>query len=176
MSLFGIGSGDKKTTTSSVTTTTNQTDSSRTAGANSTYLESGAEVTINDVSEKVAQAAILANQAASVTAMDTNAAIAESGILTSASLGEKGLNVGESIALKSLANQKSQNKNTIDAAQDSISFARQLAEIGLTSKVSADTGGTTTTIAELGKWLGIVVGILALGVVGFSVFNKKGTK
>lgn len=152
MSLLGIFSGDKKSQTSNVSTQTTNTDSSKNVGGGALLLESGASITNNDLSESVARDALAGMSSVA------NNSVASAAILADNSIG-RSFDFGEA-ALAKIAQSSS---NTTAAAQDSISYANRLAEIGLNAKSSADTGGATATIDAAGKYLvaGLFIAALA---------------
>ena len=166
MSLLGIGSGDKKTQTSTVTTSTQQTDSSQNLGTNATLLEGGASFVMNDVSEYVARDALASTASVAETAIGGSADLAKT-------LGGKALDLATAATETALDRMGDTNANTTLAAQDAISYGRQLAEIGLNAKTSADSGGATAAIDTAGKYTAVVAVAVVLGTALLFFARRK---
>ncbi len=162
MSLFGIGSGDKKSQVSNVTTSTQQVDSSRNLGTNATLLESGSSIVMNDISEAVARDALASNSGVAVSAIGGSTDVAKAAInLATKTQAESLEQIGEAAA------------NATMAAQNAVSYGRQLAEIGLNAKTSADSGGATAALSTVGDSAKTIAIGLAVVVGLFLVLRRK---
>ncbi len=169
MSLFGIGSGDKKTQTTNTSTTTTQTDSSKNVGGGAILLESGASIVNQDVSETVARDALAGMSSVANNSVAVSAALGDDAIKLAAQNTDTAFRFGAQVASSALDKIDSANVNTQLAAQNSVSYARQLAELGFAAKADADTGGLNSTLNTAGKWLAVVAA--AVGVA--FIFRRK---
>lgn len=162
MSLFGIGSGDKKSQVSNVTTETSQVDSSRNLGTNATLLESGSSLVVNDVSENVARDALA-----------TSAGVAQTAIGGSTDVAKAAITLATKTTDAAIDTVTDASSNATLAAQNAVSYGRQLAEIGLNAKTSADTGGATAALDTVGKYAALTIAGLAVAAGLFFVFRRR---
>ena len=166
MSMFGIFSGDKKKQNTVVTTSTQQADSSRNLGSNAVLLEQGSSLVTNDLSERVASESLASTSDVAKTAIGGSTAVATT-------LGNGALELAKSAVDSSIDRISDANANVTLAAQNAVSYGRQLAEVGLSAKTSADSGGATAAIDTAGKYTSIIVIGMAVVAVGFLIVRKK---
>jgi len=170
--VFGSLFGGQKDARQTNTTTTTQTDSSKNLGDGATLLESGAMLTVNDVSADVANAALDANYKVADVAIKESSGVAGSALTLAALNSADAYKFATEVTDRNLEAISSQNRNTTLAAQDAVSYGRQLAELGYSAQVDARKSETNALVDSLGKYG--VWALVAIGVgAGVVVWAKR---
>lgn len=170
MSLFGFFDSKKNETTN--TTSTTQTDASKNVGEGATFLESGAMLTVNDVSAEVANAALEANYKVADVAIKEASGVAGSALSLSALNSADAFKFATGVSDNTIAAIAAQNRNTTLAAQDAVSYGRQLAQLGYSAQVDARQSETSNILQTLGKYGAAGLLAVALGV-GLFIWSRK---
>ena len=173
--MFGLFSGDKKTQETTVNTSTVQTDSSRNIGDGAISQESGANFSVvtNDLSETVARDSLAAQSSVARDSLGAQRDVAMTGMSGATELGALAIKTAASLQAGAVESVSDAANNATIAAQNAVTYGRNLAEMGFAAKTSADTGGATATIDSAGKYIVGAIALLAVAVVGYSYFLGK---
>lgn len=165
MSLFGLFDSKKTETTN--TTQTNQTDNSKNVGEGATLLEAGSSFSVQDLSGDVAIRALDATADVAKTAVGAST----QNVASVVGLGNNAISSSYALGAKALDSLERQTENATLAAQNAVSYGRQLAELGFNSQVNARASDTERILDTGGKYL---LGIGAAAVVLLAIFlNRK---